>query len=74
MKIGDKYKCLRTINNMLGQPLYIEGKTYTIIGIDEPYITLNHILYANEYMEIDFLYLLQNFEELNTGEIPDVEN
>lgn len=35
MKKGDKLVCLETINNMLGNPLFIMGKTYTILSVDD---------------------------------------
>jgi len=50
MKIGDKYICEQSIYNIFNKPLFIKGEIYEILDIDGNYITLNHILYSNEYM------------------------
>jgi len=34
MKKDDKFKCLKTVNNLLGQPLFIKGETYTVLYVD----------------------------------------
>lgn len=53
MQKGDKYKCIKTINNLFGWNLFKEGDTYEVLHVEEimgtTLVTLNHILYANEY-------------------------
>ena len=65
MKKGDKLICKKTINNILGNPLFEEGEVYTIIYIDDAGIKktvcLNHILYANEYSDFDMEWVIDNF-------------
>lgn len=53
MKIGDKLECLKTINNLLNRPLFVKGEIYEVLNIHGRRITLNHVLYANEYEEYD---------------------
>lgn len=60
MKIGDKLHCLETLNNLFGAPLFIKGQDYEILHITETGITLEHILYGNEFIEFDF-DILSNF-------------
>ena len=68
MKRGDKVKCLRTIKNFLGWVLFEKGETYTVLNVDNENIhvevTLDHILYANEYMEYELDWVLKNFKLL----------
>ena len=63
MKINDKLKCLHTINNIFEQPLFIKDKIYNIIDIDNDSITLNHILYSNEYISFNSEFIKNNFTE-----------
>ena len=64
MKVGDKLRCIISVDNYLGKKLFIKDNIYEVlyiasmnIGADEivgvvsrkSVITLDHILYANEY-------------------------
>ena len=68
MKKGDKVKCLKTIKNFLGWVLFEKDKTYTVLSADNEsvhiMITLDHILYANEYMSYELDWVLKNFKVL----------
>ena len=68
MKKGDKVKCLKTIKNLLGCTLFEKGKIYNVLHVDNEtvrvMVTLDHILYANEYMEYDLDWVLKNFKKL----------
>jgi hypothetical protein len=64
IKIGDKFKCLKTINNIFRHPLFIKDNVYDVLSIDDEYITLNHVLYANEYSPFKLDFILINFEKL----------
>jgi hypothetical protein len=64
MKKGDKLTCLETINNILGNPLFIMGKTYTILNIDDDEIFLDHILYANEYNSFSIEWVNKKFKKI----------
>lgn len=59
---GDKLRCLKTVKNVLGQPLFEKGKTYEVLNVDGKYVTLNHILYANEYVAYEMDWVLKNFK------------
>jgi hypothetical protein len=62
---GDKFLCTRTVNNVLGWPLFEEGKTYEILYKDDYGYTLNHNLYANEYVDDwDIGFILLNFRKI----------
>ncbi len=65
MKKGDKLVCQKTINNLLGQPLFEKDKVYTVIYVDNESIKktvcLDHILYANEYSDLDMEWVYENF-------------
>jgi hypothetical protein len=63
IKFGDKLKCLKTIYNIFQMPLFIENDNYEVLGIDEDDITLNHILYGNEYCSYNINFILENFEK-----------
>lgn len=70
MKVGDILIANKTINNVFGWPLFIEGYPYKILYItDDNYIVLNHLLYANEYAENSLEYIKQNFMELGDRNI-----
>jgi hypothetical protein len=66
MKKGDKLRCLNTIKNVFHQPLFLKGEIYEVLYIDteniKTYVTLNHILYANEYMEYELEWVEKNFK------------
>lgn len=64
MKKGDKIVCLKTINNILGHPLFIMGKTYTILNVDDDEIFLDHILYANEYNSFPTEWVNKKFKKI----------
>ncbi len=68
MKQGDKLRCLKTIRNPFGQPLFLKGKIYDVLFVDtenvKTYVTLNHILYANEYMPFEIEWVAQNFKKI----------
>lgn len=65
MKKGDKLICLNTIKNVLGLPLFKEGEIYEILYIDSDEITLNHVLYANEFLPYSVDWVLKNFKKIN---------
>lgn len=66
MQKGDKYKCIKTINNLFGWNLFKEGDTYEVLHVEEimgtTLVILNHILYANEYLEEEWDSIKENFE------------
>jgi hypothetical protein len=64
MIIGDKYICNNNINNVFGQPLYIKDNIYTILDINNEYVTLDHIFYGNEYAENSIDFLKDNFTSI----------
>jgi hypothetical protein len=66
MKKGDKLVCLETINNGLGNPLFIMGKTYTILSVDDNEVFLDHILYANEYNSFPIEWVNKKFKKAET--------
>ena len=63
-KKGDKLKCINTIKAAFG-PLFIEGRTYEVLHVDDDHITLKHILYANEYMEFLIDFVKENFKSIS---------
>ena len=63
-KKGDKLVCLNTINNFIAEPLFIEGEIYTVLDVDGEDVTLDHILYANEYADFTIDYIDKNFATL----------
>ena len=50
-RTGDILICIKSSNNTFGWPLFIKGNKYKVLYVDNGGldITLNHILYANEY-------------------------
>ena len=68
MKKGQKLICLKESRNFLGQLLFEKGKQYEVLYVDnekvKTYITLNHNLYANEYMEQELEWVLKRFKQL----------
>lgn len=62
-KAGNKLICKNTINNIMGDPLFIKGCVYTILSADydDEKLILDHILYGNEYGEFDFDFVEDNF-------------
>jgi len=63
LEIGDKLKCLNSIYNIFQKPLFIKNYIYEVLGVDGDEITLNHILYANEYDSYNINFILENFEK-----------
>lgn len=65
---GDKFLCTEDINNVFGLPLFKKGDIYDVLYVDnekvKTYIVLNHILYANEYMEHELQWVLKRFKKL----------
>lgn len=65
VKKGDTYKCTKTVNNLFGWPLFVEGDIYEVLHVEEvmgnTLVTLNHILYANEYEEYELKFIEENF-------------
>jgi hypothetical protein len=66
IKRGDKFICNETIYNIFGYTLFIKDNIYTVLGVDEftdgeIYITLDHILYGNEYVSNSIQYVLSKF-------------
>jgi len=68
MKQGDKLRCLRTINNVYGQPLFLKNEIYDVLYVDtenvKVYVTLSHILYANEYVQYEIEWVGKNFKSI----------
>jgi hypothetical protein len=66
MKKGDILICKKTINNMIGWPLFEKGKKYKVLYVDneqsEIMVVLNHQLYANEYNEYPIEWVNKNFK------------
>ncbi len=48
---GKSYICIETINNIFSMPIYRKGDIYKVMWIDEDHIIMDHILYANEYIQ-----------------------
>lgn len=65
---GDRFLCTEDVNNVFGMPLFKKGETYEVLWVDhekvKTFITLNHILYANEYMEYEYEWILTKFKQL----------
>lgn len=78
MKIGDKYLCLETINNMFNTSLFESGDVYEILDFDETEVTLNHNLIANEYMSyrksiLEKFILMNMFSDENITIVKSIE-
>ena len=65
---GDRFLCTEDVNNVFGWPLFEKGKEYKVLCVDneqvKTFITLNHNLYANEYMEHELEWVLKRFKKL----------
>jgi hypothetical protein len=48
----------------MGQPLYLKDKIYKVLNNENGEITLNHIVYANEYMPVPKKFIRENFKKL----------
>jgi len=68
MRKGQKMVCKKTVNNLLGMPLFKEGQEYEVLYVDheKPQIKvcLNHVLYANEYSSFPLEWVRKNFKEI----------
>lgn len=68
MRKGQKLLCKKTVKNILGMPLFVEGKEYEVLYVDheKPQINvcLNHNLYANEYNTFPLEWVRKNFKEI----------
>lgn len=64
----DNFLCTEDVNNVFGMTLFKKGEVYEVLWVDneqiKTYITLNHILYANEYMEHELEWVLKRFKHL----------
>ena len=69
MKRGDKLKCLETVDNLLGMPLFKKGEVYEVLYINNEdvkvMVCLNHTLYANEYNQFSLEWVNQKFRPVN---------
>lgn len=63
IKPGTKLMCIRDVLNAFGNFLFRKGDTYDVLFVDdeEGYITLNHIMYANEYHPLPKKFIDENF-------------
>lgn len=64
IKDGAKMICLESVYNIFEQPLFIKDEIYEVLHYDEKceYVTLNHILYANEYQSFPKSWINKYFE------------
>jgi hypothetical protein len=66
MKIGDKLKCLKTVDNLLGMPLFKKGEVYEVLYINNEdvkvMVCLNHTSYANEYNQFSLEWVNEKFK------------
>jgi hypothetical protein len=67
MRKGDILICKENVNNIFGMPLFEKEKEYEVLYVNnervEVLITLNHNLYANEYMEYPIEWVLEKFKK-----------
>ena len=65
---GDKFLCTEDVNNVFGWPLFEKDKEYKVLCVDnekvKTFITLEHVLYGNEYMEHELQWVLKRFKKL----------
>lgn len=65
---GTKFLCTEDVNNVFGMPLFKKGETYEVLYVDsesvDVRIVLNHVLYANEYMDYKLDWVLKNFKQI----------
>lgn len=66
MKKGDKLKCLKTVDNLLGMPLFKKGEVYEVLYMNNEdvkvMVCLNHTLYANEYNSFPLDWVNEKFK------------
>ena len=69
MKKGDKLKCLVTVDNLLGMPLFKKGEVYEVLYVNNEdvrvMVCLNHTLYANEYNQFPLEWVNEKFKLVN---------
>ena len=63
MKPGTKLVCTKDVLNIMGNFLFRKGDTYDVLFVDaeDGDITLNHIMYANEYHCLPRKFIDENF-------------
>jgi hypothetical protein len=61
MKVGDKLRCIKPVDNVFDSNLFIKDNIYEVLNIDGAFITLDHILYANEYNEWNSSFVNEYF-------------
>jgi hypothetical protein len=61
---GNKYICIETIKNVFSMPIYEKGEIYEVMWVDDEYVTMNHILYANEYAQHSIKFLEKKFKSI----------
>ncbi len=68
MRKGQKLICKKTVKNLLGMPLFVEGNEYEVLYVDhektEVKVCINHTLYANEYSSFSLEWVRKNFKEI----------
>lgn len=64
LKESDKLKCIKSVNNLFGWPLFIKDKEYNVMCIYGGEVILNHILYANEYLPYPLNFVKKHFEKI----------
>ena len=69
MKKGDRLKCLKKVDNLLGMPLFKKGEVYEVLYINNEdfkvMVCLNHTLYANEYNSFPLEWVNEKFKLMN---------
>ena len=65
---GDKLLCIKEVSNVFGLSPFKKGEVYEVLCVDneqiKTYITLNNMLYSNEYKEYEIEWVLNNFKKL----------
>jgi hypothetical protein len=75
--LGDKLYCTETLDNVLGEPLFENGKSYTVLEIRGCDIYMNHNLYANEYGPLNIIFVKKyfyNIKELRKKKLNKMKN
>lgn len=60
LEVGDKLKCIKDSYNVFGDPLFVKDNTYEVLFVDDE-VTLNHILYANEFASFPMTFVKKHF-------------
>lgn len=63
MKPGTRLMCVRDVLNVFGNFLFRKGDSYDVLFVDaeDGDVTLNHIMYANEYHCLPRKFIDENF-------------